>query len=331
MRCISTPPGRNWYLSAALTGGFALTCACTGGGGTQSVEPGPELCVWDSSVEAGRLDPRFVNESSGLEVSTAFPNRLYHINDSGDAGRFYVTDLAGNGPRVVNIEGFDPVDVEDIALGQCGTGAGPCLFISDTGDNDRLREDVEIVVIEELAEFPDSVAPLDRIRLRYPEGAQDAESLAAHPNGDLYIITKAADYLRLDVQPSRIYRIANDVWRNADGRTLTPELVGAWDFSRISSDVFSGSLPTAADISDDGERLLVLTYTNAFEFAMASWTNPVSTREMVAGIDYREIEIETLEQQESIAYLPGGDAFLYATEDSPGSAFPRIMEVRCGI
>ena len=288
------------------------------------------------SVEIGVLETELIMESSGMEISPRFPDRVYHINDSGDAGRFYITDLNGANTQTVLVEDFDPIDTEDIAIGDCGPGDGTCLFIGDIGDNLAARGDVEIVVVEEREQYPSTVAPLHRIRLRYPEGPQDAESLAVHPEGDLYIVTKRANYDERTANPSMVYRLQQRDWLAADGTILTAELIAELDLTAISSDIFSGSLPTAADIHDDGTRLLLLTYASAFEFSVDFSSEGLKfPAEMVVGVDYREIEIETLEQQESVAYIPENNAFLYETESvrfgtsPPEGTLPRLMRVDC--
>jgi hypothetical protein len=286
-----------------------------------------ELCRWDSAVNAGQLDPVIVNEASGIAISDDLSDRLYHINDSGDSGRFYVTDFSGGATQIVNVDSFEPTDVEDLALGECGTVTGTCLFIADIGDNARVRDQIEVVLVREQEQFGDRVVPVDRIRLRYPDGANDAESLAVHPNGDLFIVSKGADYSLLTVSPSKIYRLPLERRLGANGQVQELDWLGEVDFTDISTDTFSGSLPTAFDISSDGSRFLMLTYVNAFEFYMdlAESGLPV-TEDLVDGVDFREIPLEVLIQQESIAYM-GENAFLYNTEAVDGTA--RIMRVRC--
>ena len=288
-----------------------------------------ELCSWDSAVGAGDLDPKIINEASGLAISARYSDRLYHVNDSGDSGRFYITDFAGRNTRIVNVESFDPRDVEDLAVAECGSTEGSCLFIADIGDNSRVRNEISIVVVAEQEQFGDRAVPVDTIRLRYPDGANDAESLGIHPSGDLFIVSKGADYSLLTVSPSKIYRLPLDRRLGANGRVQSLELVGEVDFTAISSDTFSGSLPTAFDFSRDGSRFLVLTYVNAFEFYIDLSENafPV-TEDLVDGVDFREIPLETLVQQESITYL-GPNALLYNTEAVDGTA--RLMRVRCRV
>ena len=174
--------------------------------------------------------------------------------------------------------GFAPIDTEAVSLGPCGNGRS-CLFVADIGDNDRKRRFIEIVVVDELETFGKSVKPRQRIRLQYPDRPHDSESVAVHPNGTIFILTKE--------QPAQLFKVS--------GGTLVHTMT--LDVSR----------PTDMAISDDGKRLLVLTYFDAVEF----------------GIDFRrskkpeyrqQVPIQPLQQEEGVAYLPGSRSFLYTTE-----------------
>jgi hypothetical protein len=316
------------FVSIALTVWFGVVPLT---GGVQRVGTCAE---WTAPRRVGALDATFVNEASGLAFSSRFPERLYHVNDSGDRGRFYITDQEGGETRATLVEGFRPRDVEDMDVGDCGLEDASCLFLADIGDNGRRRGEVEIVLVREEERFSDRVAPLHRIRLRYPDGARDAESIAVHPNGDLFLLSKTTEFWRLRAGPSVLYRVPYAMWAEPDGGVLTPQQVGEIDLTRISSDPFSGSLPTGMDISADGRRLLILTYLNAFEFYLdvsVQSLKPMS--DMIAGVDYQEIDLTPadlprLEQQESIAYLPAGNGFLYTTE-AGSRDFAPLMRVSC--
>ena len=127
---------------------------------------GVSLLPWGEGVEVGFLDP-VINEASGLAVSARYPNRLYHINDSGDTGRFFVTNLTGTDAQSVRVLGFNPRDVEDLSIGPCGQEVD-CLFLADIGDNDRKRSWIEIVVVRELRDFPAEVRALARCAFATP-------------------------------------------------------------------------------------------------------------------------------------------------------------------
>ena len=148
-----------------------------------------------------------------------------------------------------------------------------------------------------------------------------------HPNGDLFIVSKGLDFSRLTMSPSKVYRLPRDRWLGAGGQVQQLDLLGDVDFTAISSDRFLGSLPTAFDFSPDGSRFLVLTYVNAFEFDidLSEGTLPPA-EDLVEGVDFREIPLEMLAQQESIAYL-GEDSFLYNSEAVGGTA--PMMRVGC--
>lgn len=285
--------------------------------------------TWMAPETVGRLDTSYINEASGLAVSGNGSGVLYHINDSGDRGRFFVTAADGGVTGVVDVRGFDPLDTEDLALGRCDHPQGTCLFIADIGDNARRRATTEIVVIPEQPSFPRTVSPWKRIRLRYPDGPRDAESLAVDPEGDLWILTKTADLPALKAAPSILYRLPYERWIGDGDEVHVVERVGEIDFTAISSDPFAGSLPTAMDITPDGRRLLVLTYLNAFEFYLDPSGIPLKPAdEMVRDVDYQEIQITPLEQQESVAYLAGGDGFLYTTEGGNPNGVP-LVRVAC--
>src|SRR5215470_7452378 len=108
-----------------------------------------ELCgQWKPATHIGDLQAQ-LKEASGVAASRRFPGRLYHINDSGDTGRFYITGMDGRETRIVNVAGWNPVDTEALSLGPC-PGGGSCLFLGDIGDNDRNRKSIEITAVDEI-------------------------------------------------------------------------------------------------------------------------------------------------------------------------------------
>lgn len=280
----------------------------------------PTPCVWGTAREAGTLDS-VVNESSGMAVSRRIPNRTYRINDSGDTGRFFVLDLAGALSKIVVIPGFNPMDTEDMAVGPCSDSVD-CIFIGDIGDNGRRRQTIEIVVIEERANFASEAQAAHRVRMRYPDGPHDAEALAVHPDGSVYIATKDASKLQ-------IFRLKRDQWRNSRNpiEVLEPVLTLDWQTLRPNTLSFTRQV-TAMSIAPDGKRFLLLNYADAMEFFVDLSANPDPAK-WKAGVDYRTIALTTLEQEEAIAYLPDGRSLLYDTERAPNARSARIMRMDC--
>ena len=279
-------------------------------------------CAWTPAKEAGHLET-VVNESSGMAISRRIPNRTYRINDSGDSGRFFAMDLTGSGTKFVKIERFNPIDTEDMAIGPCSASTD-CIFIGDIGDNSRRRQFYELVVVEERADFPAEVRATYRVRMRYPDGPHDAEALAVHPNGTVYIATK-------DSRQSQIFRLKREQWRSARSAeevVLEPVVALDWPVLRPNSLPFA-RLVTSMDIAPDGKSFVLLNYVDAVEFFVDLSATELDPTKWKDGKDYRTIQLTTLEQEEAIAYLPDGRSLLYDTERPQNAATARIMRMDC--
>jgi hypothetical protein len=288
--------------------------------------PAPALAAglcpsWSAPEIAGQLDVAIIGEASGLEATAAFPDRLYHHNDSGDGPNLYVTDAAGGGTRTLTIAGFAPRDVEDMAAGPCG--GDRCLFLGDIGDNAERRAGVSIVVLDEPgADTTGTVTPRAVIEATYPDGAHNAESLAVHPNGDVFILTKT----QARTGPA-LYRLT--AAQAAEG--------GAQRLAYVAH-ITAGLRPesrgdethqaTAMDIAPDGGRFVVLTYMGAIEFAV-DLSQPVAPDTWRESEDWRWIDIALLPQAEAVAYSADGGAILYTTESVRGMGAPVMLQV-CG-
>src|SRR5215813_13785180 len=108
-----------------------------------------QLCKqWSEAVRIGELQVQ-LQEASGMAASRQFPGRLYHINDSGDAGQFYITRMDGSDLRTVQVASFEPKDTEALSLGPCPQAtSSSCIYIGDIGDNDSRRSSIEIIVVD---------------------------------------------------------------------------------------------------------------------------------------------------------------------------------------
>jgi hypothetical protein len=255
---------------------------------------GAQICgQWKEAVRIGELQ-RQLQEASGVAASRQFPGRLYHINDSGDEGQFYVTGMDGKGTRTVRVKGFEPEDTEALSLGPCPrNGRGSCIYLGDIGDNSKNRKSIEIAVVDETRDFSEAVTARSRLKLTYPDGPHDAESMAIHPDGNIFILTKE--------RPGRLFK-ANP---NVVEQTLTAVRT-----------VDPGNPATDMAISDDGMRMMVLTYADAVEYSF----------------DFKQqqkIKLAYLQQQESVAYLPGSQSFIYTTEQLLPGLGQWIMKVDC--
>jgi hypothetical protein len=283
------------------------------------------LCENPVIEQAGVLDTSIINEASGLAVSR-FADRLYHINDSGDGPFFYQTDLKGGNTKKISVDGFVPVDVEDLAYGSCGKGQ--CLYIGDIGDNPSQRADIKIVIIEEQKDFALSVKPKSILTVKYPDGAHNAEGMAVHPNGDLFILTKEVDEVNHRAAPAKLYRLSKEKLHSGKEQVME-----AWGVLDLPYHLYNynlwGRIVTGLDISKDGQKLLILTYYVAVEMDLNLANGATrSMRTMKEGEDFTLVELKHLPQIESISYLPGDTSFLYNTEFKQNVS--EFYKVTCG-
>ncbi|WP_293678067.1 hypothetical protein [uncultured Phenylobacterium sp.] len=301
----------------ALAGVLALGVAQTGAAA--------DVCPkWGPLETVGALDGKLINEASGLEASVAHPGRLYHHNDSGDDLRFFVTDMAGGGAKVVNVAGPKPRDIEDMSLGPCGRAT--CIYLGDIGDNAAARADVTFTLVREKRAFAGEVKPLRAVRARYPDGAHNAEAFAVHPDGDLYVITKPADGRVTRRDPALVFRLSAAQLRAA-GEVQVFEKVGEIDLPKIAPELgIVDWIPTAMDITADGRRVALLTYGAIYELAVdlsrglpAAWTR---------GRNLQIVRFKRLPQQEAIAWLPDGSGLLLDTEVNNQPTAP-LLRLRC--
>lgn len=265
----------------------------------------------------GELDPSFVDEASGLAISRQFPDRLYHHNDSGGGPYFYITSFSGENTQTIEIEGYDDTgqDLEDMALGPCEEPTNDCIYLANIGDNFLRRESIEVLIIEEQEQFGASALPVRRLKMKYPDSPHNAEGLAVDPLGSIYILTKGVSSVTLWETPSRIYRLARDqIWAATD-EPHQLELVGEIDLPALAKQHRDdqAAVATAFDISPDGERYLILTRRQAYEF------QPDLSEHRLLAIPY-------LSGQEAVAYLPDGSGFIY-TQEFKAAADSKIIRV----
>jgi hypothetical protein len=142
--------------------------------------------AWTHSTKVRIVsDPRIV-EASGLTRST-YPRRILFVhNDSGDTARFFAISRSGATAAVFNLPSAPSLDWEDDASGPNHT-----LWFGDIGDN-RLRKDfISVVRVKEPRYLHSRNLASTTFKLKYPNGAHNAEALLVRPNsGVLYVVTK---------------------------------------------------------------------------------------------------------------------------------------------
>lgn len=198
----------------------------------------------------GYLAAEPLKECSGMVLSRRSPGVFWVHNDSGDMPRLFAVDASGALLAEVRVQGADHVDWEDIAADDAGN-----LYIGDFGNNANERTDLVIYVIAEPEIDPkasaavESVTVTRRIPFYFPEQRAfpdrnernyDCEAMFWDA-GSLYLLTKHRSDLR-----TVLYRVP-----------LTGDERRA---AQREGEFEVGSQVTAADLSPDGRRLVVLSY-----------------------------------------------------------------------
>lgn len=270
-----------------------------------------QLCKkWGSPELLGKLERKPINEASGLAVSKQFPGRLYWINDSGDKGNLYFTDLKGANARKIGITDFKGQDTEAMALADCGGQA--CLIIADIGDNKAERQAIKLVTIAEKETYPDKVKPLRKITVHYPDGAHDAESLVVLPDGRLLIITKELHMMTLSAGEAGVYEMTREEFlAPPDDKTLRK--IGTLPLNKwFWGELMIGQVATDAAFDTTRNVLGILTYRQAVEIPLASLDKLDQVAQWQFGVDYAPVPLTTLAQQETLGY--SGNQILWSTE-----------------
>ena len=264
--------------------------------------------TFDSRV-IGHLDHKIIYESSGIENSTVYPNRLYHINDSSDSQAFYTSEIDGKNIRRVKIKGEGFLDFEDLSYGPCGNDQ--CLYLGDIGDNKENRDEIKIVIIKEEKTFDEEVEPFKVLRLQYPDGKYNAEAMSIHPNGDLFILTKESHRGKSSGK-SFVFKLPKEKFERSEIGIL--ERIGVLNLEEIwSKDKGKKKKITSMDIHPNGKSFVVLSYGGALKInhdLTLGWKD----------YDRESLSITLLKQQEAICFREDGKSVLYTTESRKSSS-----------
>jgi hypothetical protein len=212
--------------------------------------------------------PPELREASGLAVSRMQPGVLWAHNDSGDAPMLYAIDTKGTVLAKVAVLDAVAIDWEDIAAGPCPNDGATthCLYIADTGNNNRSRDVVTIfIVAEPSVSGADPAVPISinarMLRFRYPTEPEDTEAIAILPNGDVTVVTKGRTpaisffgFSRGDIARALMSGEALIAVPQGNSGILPDQGLGRW--------------VTAAAMSPDRTTLAVRTYSEIFFYAL---------------------------------------------------------------
>jgi hypothetical protein len=259
-----------------------------------------------------------VKESSGIVASRSTPGLFWTHNDSGDGPFIYGFDSRGARKGVWRVADASARDWEDIAAGPGPARDQSYLYIGDIGDNREQRSEIIVYRVPEPAinasatpstkSKPRLTKAAETIRLRYPDGKHDAETLMVHPvTGSIFVVTKVAFTNPNVYEASGPVRSGSPVTLKRLGELKVPSLLGG--------------IITGGDISPDGGRVALCDYMQGYEIVLPGgasfntiWNQPL-----------RPIGLGQRKQGEAIAYRLDGRALVATSEGSPA---PLIQVVR---
>jgi hypothetical protein len=234
--------------------GLLYLGACSGPSGDESVQP---------RFVIARLGDRNVIEASGLARSSHQDNLLWTLNDGGSSPTLYAFSEDGKRQMAVDLRGAKNIDWEDLA--SFSLDGNNWLVVADVGDNAARRETVSLYFLEEPAAKETTEADIAfEMRLQYPDGPRDCESIAVDVlNERILLLSKrsipaelyAAPLPKLSARPGLEPVIAEKLGTitsipqptDKDRLLALPGLDWYWQ-------------PTAMDISADGSKAVILTY-----------------------------------------------------------------------
>jgi hypothetical protein len=238
-------------------------------------------------------------EASGVALSRRTTGRLWAHNDSGDAV-LVALDTRGTVTGRLRVPGVTIDDWEAVAVGACPGGS--CIYIADIGDNEAERKRITIHRVPEPS-TQDSVAVKDTFHGTYPDGAHDAETLLAAPDGGLFIVTKG------ETDAVGLYRFPREL---RPGATHQLERVGK---PRESGKASETEPITDGAVSPDG-TWVVLRNRHGFAFHRAAdlfagnWT--------AAG----RVDLKAIGEAQGEGVAIAADGTVYLTGEGGGKSLP---------
>ncbi len=266
----------------------------------RSAPDGFETIPYGPPRKLAELEDQRIDESSGMACSHRRPDLFWTHNDSGDEPRVYAFNGQGRNLGAVWLKDVFSYDWEDIA--SFTRGGKPHLLLGDTGNN-GLGADVQMLhLVEEPAidagqggairDFP----VLQTIHFRFEDAHRDCEGLAVDPTSNtILLVTKE--------RAPRCHVYAMD-WPEDDATRVFP-----------ARHIAELAIPaaTALDVSPDGRRAIVLTYSDAHEYHRG----PNEDWSAAFARTGRLVRMPRRAQGESICYGPDGKTLYLTSEQRP--------------
>ncbi len=299
--CPSRPP-RRWAVPICLVwGGILLISSAPSAGQPAASDrtlPGSGPSAYQAAELLGNLSSPDIFESSGLAISRVRPDRLWTHNDSGTGPRLFALDLTGHVVAKCNVDGARAIDWEDMA--SFVLDDRPFLLIGDFGDNRRGRSHYQLYLIPEPIDPATELKVERELEFRFDADSYDCESVAFDPTTNEFVLVAKT-------------------WKPFCAVFSFPLPPPEDKSLQIAKQVASLPLAgiTGMDISPDGTRAILVSYTNAYEFGRRpdqSWGQAFAQQPTVRPMPKRR-------QGEAICYGQDGKTLFLTSEHRPCPLF----------
>ncbi|WP_163786485.1 hypothetical protein [Myxococcus vastator] len=256
----------------------------------------PGCTLYSEPQQSGAV-PGVLPELSGLAASQRHAGAFWAHNDSGHGFQLFAMDAKGAILARLTLTGATPRDIEAVTVGPCAPGASRgCVYLADIGDNFARREQVRLYRLPEPEALEDATVAVEVLPFVYPDGPRDAESVIIDArSGRLAVITKTLDSL------GEVFAL--------DG-LRADTAIQARKLGTLTAPLGMDRATTAASLHPSGERLLVRTYSRAYELRRP---DAARLEELLQG-QLVEVPSGSQAQAEAITFVQDGNGYLLGTE-----------------
>ena len=214
-------------------------------------------------AERPKLESSAITEASGLAISSANPDFMWIVNDSGGTPDIHLAGTDGTDRGKVTLADTRNIDWEDLSA--FTLDGENCLLVADTGDNGSKREACTLHILREPAlpaegqKLSGTVVAAWRIQFCYEGGPRDCEAVAVDPvAGNIILISKRTE-------PPEVYQLP---LHPPDGSGLAiARRIGQTEVkSPMASLIPFRNQPTGLSIAADNSVAAVVTYYGVFLF-----------------------------------------------------------------
>ncbi len=276
---------------------------------TESLVP-PKPINYAAPKQLSLVTDERINEASGLACSRQTPRAFWTHNDSGDGPNLFLINMDGKTLTSRSIAGANARDWEDIASFKLKNQA--YILIADVGDNKRKRQECQLYLIKEPPFDPtkrkSNPLKLEKtLHFQYEDSARNCESIGVDVTaGKIYLVSKQRG------DECKVYEMPLSL-KTAEER-LTAKAIAILN------------IPTtvAMDISPDGQRAVILTRNEAYEYTR------FSDESRVEGFAHKPklLNKPKMKQGEAICYGPDGQTLYLVSEgvSQPMWEVPVVMD-----